>query len=223
MPSFDIASSTPVDLIGLALNLLVAAILSAGAQWHYRVFSQPLASRKELALIFPFITMTTVLIITVVKSSLALSLGLIGALSIIRFRTPIKEPEELAYLFFSIAIGLGLGAGHMKPTVVAAVCILILAAGFKWKNKAQSQPNLHLNMAWDAGNDQEATLNQIVETIIGPAKLCQLRRVDARADHLHVTFMVEGVDDVSTLLAVLKKRFPEASITFVTQSNVQVL
>ena len=53
--------------------------------------------------------MTTMLIITVVKSSLALSLGLVGALSIVRFRAAIKEPEELAYLFLTIAIGLALG------------------------------------------------------------------------------------------------------------------
>ena len=47
------------------------------------------------------------LIITVVKTSLALSLGLVGALSIVRFRSAIKDPEELLYLFFSIAIGIG--------------------------------------------------------------------------------------------------------------------
>ena len=56
------------------------------------------------------ITMTTMLIISIVKSSLALSLGLVGALSVIRFRAAIKEPEELTYLFLTIAIGLGFGA-----------------------------------------------------------------------------------------------------------------
>jgi hypothetical protein len=58
------------------------------------------------------ITMTTMLIITIVKASLALSLGLVGALSIVRFRAAIKEPEELAYLFLAIAIGLDFGAGQ---------------------------------------------------------------------------------------------------------------
>ena len=50
--------------------------------------------------------MTTMLIISIVKSSLALSLGLVGALSIIRFRAAIKEPEELAYLFLAIGISI---------------------------------------------------------------------------------------------------------------------
>ena len=51
------------------------------------------------------LSITTFLVISVVKSSLALSLGLVGALSVIRFRTPIKEPEELSYLFLAIGIG----------------------------------------------------------------------------------------------------------------------
>ena len=50
------------------------------------------------------------LIIFVVKSSLALSLGLVGALSIVRFRSAIKEPEELTFLFLNIALGIGFGA-----------------------------------------------------------------------------------------------------------------
>ena len=63
------------------------------------------------------LAVTTMFIITVVKSSLALSLGLVGALSIVRFRAAIKEPEELTYLFFAISIGLGLGADQRVVTL----------------------------------------------------------------------------------------------------------
>ena len=64
------------------------------------------------------------MVITVVKSSLALSLGLVGALSIVRFRTPIKEPEELGYLFLTIAVGLGFGAGFSLITTIITIAIL---------------------------------------------------------------------------------------------------
>ena len=59
------------------------------------------------------------------KSSLALSLGLVGALSIVRFRTPIKEPEELGYLFLIIAVGLGFGAGYSIVTIAITLSILL--------------------------------------------------------------------------------------------------
>ena len=69
------------------------------------------------------------LVITVVKSSLALSLGLVGALSIVRFRTPIKEPEDLVYIFISIGIGIGigicliLGVGAWAATIIGSTII----------------------------------------------------------------------------------------------------
>ena len=62
----------------------------------------------------------------VVKSSLALSLGLVGALSVIRFRTPIKEPEELVYLFLAIALGLGYGAGQTFTTSIVFIVIALM-------------------------------------------------------------------------------------------------
>ena len=73
---------------------------------------------------FSIVALSTVLIISVVKSSLALSLGLVGALSIIRFRTPIKDPEELGYLFFIIATGLAAGAEQEIALIVSTPIIL---------------------------------------------------------------------------------------------------
>ena len=65
------------------------------------------------------------LIITIIKSSLALSLRLVGALSNIRFRTAIKEPEELMFLFISIALGLGFGANQTFITLIGFLLIII--------------------------------------------------------------------------------------------------
>jgi hypothetical protein len=75
--------------------------------------------------VLPLLSLVTFLVILVVKTSLALSLGLVGALSIVRFRAPIKEPMELTFIFIAIAIGLGTGAG--KPVVTAMVVFCILA------------------------------------------------------------------------------------------------
>ena len=63
----------------------------------------------------------TTLVITVIKFSLALSLGLVGALSIVRFRAAIKEPEELVYLFFIIGIGLANGANQYFIAIIATI------------------------------------------------------------------------------------------------------
>ena len=115
--TLDLFNQAPLSLTALVINLGAGVVLSLILRWHYKHFGSTLSNRDEFSQVCPFILLTTILIITVVKSSLALSLGLVGALSIVRFRTPIKEPEELAYLFIAIAMGLGLGADQMRRRV----------------------------------------------------------------------------------------------------------
>ena len=77
-----------------------------------------------------------ILVINVIQSSIALSLGLVGALSIVRFRTPVKEAEELVFIFLAIAIGLGLGARYIMITSVAftlATFIIFFLSKYKLK------------------------------------------------------------------------------------------
>ena len=92
-------------------------------------------------------SLITFFVILIVKSSLALSLGLVGALSIVRFRTPIKEPEEFIYLFLAISIGLGYGAGQIIITSLISIVIFIIIwffVGNKF-NKVSSEYNLILS------------------------------------------------------------------------------
>ena len=106
-----------VSLLEFVINILITAILAELLAYVYNKFSKSFSDRKLISSNFVYVAMTTMLIFTVVKSSLALSLGLVGALSIVRFRTAIKDPEELSYLFLSIAIGLGLGANQRYITI----------------------------------------------------------------------------------------------------------
>ena len=85
-------------------HLLVTLVLSLLVKIVYTRFSTTISNKKEFSKNFVILGLTTCIVITIVKSSLALSLGLVVALSIVRFRAAIKEPEELAYLFLIIAI-----------------------------------------------------------------------------------------------------------------------
>jgi len=89
-----------------------------------------LSNKKDFSKIFIPLCLATTLIITIVKSSIALSLGLVGALSIVRFRAAIKEPEELIYLFLIIAIGLAFGSnqfliGYLLTSVALSVIYVL--------------------------------------------------------------------------------------------------
>lgn len=93
----------------LAVYLVIGAVIAMYLRFLYKL-SSPAASADSIARVFPLLTLVTIAVIAVVKSSLALSLGLVGALSIVRFRAAIKDPEELVYLFLCIGVGLALGA-----------------------------------------------------------------------------------------------------------------
>ena len=124
--NFVLNENLDLDFSNFLKNLIVAFILSALIQLVYNKFSKSLNNKHYFSKNFIVLGITTCIIITIVKSSLALSLGLVGALSIVRFRAAIKEPEELVYLFLVISAGLGAGAGQIKITITGILFILIV-------------------------------------------------------------------------------------------------
>ena len=107
-------SVVSVDPLGVIIGLALTALMASAISYVYIKKARVLSNKEDFVKNFIPISMTTMFIIVVVKSSLALSLGLVGALSIVRFRTAIKEPEELGYLFLCIAIGLGNGESQYR-------------------------------------------------------------------------------------------------------------
>ena len=136
-----------IDYIRTFLSLICCIILSFALKYLYIEKSISLSNKSHIANVLPMLSLITFLVILIVKSSLALSLGLVGALSIVRFRTPIKEPEELIYLFMAIALGLGYGAGQIIPTTSVAIIIFLIIWFFIGNNynKISSEYNLIIN------------------------------------------------------------------------------
>jgi len=220
LPAFD----SPLSLSLLLMNLSIGVVLALILRWHFRVFGSTLSNREEFAQVFPFVLLTTILIITVVKSSLALSLGLVGALSIVRFRTPIKEPEELAYLFVAIAVGLGLGANQTIPTVVASLCILGVMAVLGRRKHAADEKNLYLSIDWQNESDElpEACLESLNFVISTHTRRSDLRRFDIRDQCLEATYFVEIDDSVklASLTTALRSLSPHLGLTFIDQRQM---
>ncbi len=117
------------ELMGQIVWLIfLSSLLSA----IYLYTGNALSNKKRLAAIFPLMSLTTMLIISIIKVSLTLSLGLVGALSIVRFRAAIKDPEELVYIFLAITLGLGFGATQIELTSVFFGVILVVIAVQAW-------------------------------------------------------------------------------------------
>ena len=151
-----------INLLVFVTNLLIAFLLSHILSLVYVKYSNSLSNKKIFSNNFYLITLTTTLIITVVKSSLALSLGLVGALSIVRFRAAIKEPEEIAYLFLCIAIGLGMGANYTLVTVVGFGIILALVIILnRYTRKSIDQEEMFCTISLNKKINLEELLNML--------------------------------------------------------------
>jgi uncharacterized membrane protein YhiD involved in acid resistance len=210
----------PLSLTTLLLNSLIGIILSTGVAWYYARFGEGLSNRAKFARLIPVLCLTTILVISVVKASLALSLGLVGALSIVRFRTAIKDPEELIYLFIAIAIGLGLGADQQAPTVIAVCVIIVLLIGTRLFSTRAQKRNLYLNI--QAPEQETAGTFETVNGILTQhAQFVDMRRLDRRDQVLHLTYWLNCKDEaeLAKLMDDLEKQIPGCSFSFIDQSN----
>ena len=169
-------------------SMMIVTLLSFILGQIYIKFGTSLSNRKAFAGNFVLLGLTTLLIITVVKSSLALSLGLVGALSIVRFRSAIKEPEELAYLFLTISLGLGLGAGQKYITIMAFIFISIILVVRGLLTRSNKEQNLFLTISSDFIN--KVNLEEILKLLEDCASLVTLRRIDRSDSHTEVVLYV---------------------------------
>lgn len=125
----EIAFSS-VDPFSLIISIATSLFFSSCLAYVYSNFWS-----KNSNLTYPFfqfilLSITITVVISIIKSSLALSLGLVGALSIVRFRTAIKEPTDLIFYFICIAIGLGSGSGQISTTIIGSSTMIILISIF---------------------------------------------------------------------------------------------
>ncbi len=211
----------PLSVNALAFNLLLGIVLSVFVAWYYARFGEALSNRRKFARLLPMLSLVTILVISVVKASLALSLGLVGALSIVRFRTAIKDPEELLYLFLAIAIGLGLGADQRIPTLVAVGLILIFLIVSRLSTRRVQRRNLYLNI--QVPEAEETNEFQVISDILAERiDFVDMRRLDRHNHTLQMTYFLDCTDqrELMKLMDDLKRAVPECSFSFVDQNSM---
>ncbi|WP_454193274.1 DUF4956 domain-containing protein [Paenibacillus sp. Marseille-Q7038] len=125
-------SSANVTTLGLLGNMLVALALSIIVFITYRFTYGSILYSKKFNVSLIMLTLITTVIMNIIGGNIALSLGMVGALSIVRFRTAIKDPRDTAYIFWTIAIGLGAGSGSLVITVIGTVIISVVCFIFNY-------------------------------------------------------------------------------------------
>ena len=201
------------SLPAFLMNLILTAILTWILGWVYTKFGESLSNRKIFARNFLMLALTTMLVISIVKSSLALSLGLVGALSIVRFRAAIKEPEELVYLFLAIGIGLGMGAEEPLLTICALVIILVIIMLRKLGHPSATQNNVCVHLS----SGKQIALTNVVKVFAEVGATASLRRFDETPERTEFSFVVQFVtpERLEDFSRAIKNLDPEMKVSFV--------
>ena len=220
MQEFFSSQANPTDLSTFLINMVLAAIAAFILSMVYIHWGSSLSNRRKFAANFMLMTVTTTFIILVVRSSVALSLGLVGALSIVRFRRAVKEPEELAYLFFAIGIGIGLGDNQRLITLLALVIgIVIIGLNRLWR-RTEADVNLHLSVA--SHNPSKVELEQIESVLRQHTAKMKLLRFDETAEMLEAGFLVEfrEMSQLNVTKQELRALSEQIEITFMDNKGV---
>lgn len=121
---------TSVSLLDMALALILAFGIGLFIFFVYKKIYSGVMYSASFGTTLIALTMITTVVILAVTSNVVLSLGMVGALSIVRFRTAIKEPLDIAFLFWSIAVGIVLAAGMIPLAVIGSVIIGVILLVF---------------------------------------------------------------------------------------------
>lgn len=217
---FFASQASTIELTTFLINLILAAVCATVLGIVYTHWGSSLTNRRKFAANFLLMTITTTFIIMVVRSSIALSLGLVGALSIVRFRAAVKEPEELAYLFFALGIGIGLGDNQRLITLIAMAAGIALLGLRHLLRKPAADINMHVQIA--SRNTAEVSLGQISETLGRHCAKVKLIRFDESDSALEAGYLVElrHTDDLIALREALKAMAPGLEITFMDNKGI---
>lgn len=194
---------TSVSVLDMAVALLLAFGIGVFIFLVYKKTFSGVMYSSSFGVTLIALTMITTVVILAVTSNVVLSLGMVGALSIVRFRTAIKEPLDIAFLFWSIAVGIVLAAGMIPLAVIGSVVIGVILLVFVNK-KPHTNPYIVVVNCQDSGAEERARafLEENVSRAVVKSKSAQqgnielnyeVRLKDERTDFITQLSELEGV------------------------------
>lgn len=176
----------PSLLLSLAISFAIAVFII----FIYKKTYSGVIYSKSFSLSIILLSMITAIIIKTINSNLALSLGMVGALSIVRFRTAIKEPLDTIFMFWAIAVGIMVGAGLYVPSIVASVALgLLFFLAFSYIFKPTNRYLLILKYDAKISNKIEQRIKELPKN--------KLRTKTIFDDQIEATYEVDLKDDLT--------------------------
>jgi uncharacterized membrane protein YhiD involved in acid resistance len=206
--SFLNGFSNGIELKTILIGLAITTILAIYIFLFYRFVTKSTFYSKSFNISLIAMAIITAAIILTIQSNIVLSLGMVGALSIVRFRTAIKNPLDLVFLYWSISIGIICGAGLSVIAVALTIMISIVIIVM------QKYPSKKSSMVLVVNSSDIESDKMILETVKKYSKICQVKsknltattlemvieiKVDEESDLIHEIIKIDGVSSASVL------------------------
>ena len=187
---------SPSSWFTVLFSLIAAFAIGMFIYWTYRTNYRGVMYNNNFGLTLVLMTLITTPVVMCIRESIQLSMGMVGALSIVRFRTAVKDPLDTAYMFWALTMGILLGAGQFFLTALAVVGIAVLITVLVHiQSKGLSSFLLVVRM----GEEAERAANQIV----GSIRVQQLKSKTVSSNGIEATYEVR-VDKPDALLNKLR-------------------
>lgn len=207
-------SVTGFSLSEVLLAMLFAVIVGLLIFWVYKKTFTGILYSSGFALTLIGLTLVTTLVIIAVTSNVVLSLGMVGALSIVRFRTAIKEPMEIVFLFWSIAVGIVIGAGMIPLAVLGSVIIGIILLIFANRKNVENAYILVLNC------ENEEAENTAAELLKNTVKKYRIKSKTVNVDGIELTTELKIKDDKMAFVNQMNEIAGVKNATLVSYNGV---
>ena len=210
LENFFLNQNIQIDFGNFFVAIILSLVLSFLVKLTYLKVGRALNDKDYFSDTFIPLAIITTLVITVIKFSLALSLGLVGALSIVRFRAAITEPEELVYLFFIISIGLANGANQFLLSTISTLIIiffLFLRNFYQSKKSKDFKFNSDSNiLSINIINNKKKNIEDIIKQLNPQLKYLKLKSANIEKNQSTYVFWYD-LDDrqINSFLNNIKK------------------
>ena len=193
---FSSQTITPASWLTIVFSLVMAFVVGLFISFIYRRNFRGVMYSNNISLTLVLMTLITCPVVMCIRDSLQLSMGMVGALSIVRFRTAVKDPLDTAYMFWALTMGILLGAGQFFLTAVTVVGIAVLITVLV---HIQSKSLNSFLLVVRMGEEAERAAGQIVSGV----RMQQLKSKTVSSNGIEATYEVR-VDKPDALLNKLR-------------------
>ena len=178
-PSGNITLFSAIEMMSMAF------ILSMVIFWTYKITFSGVMYNRKFNLSLVMLTLVTTMVMIVIGSDIALSLGMVGALSIVRFRTAIKDPRDTGYIFWCIAIGLSVGSQNYMIAIVGSLFLFIVLSMFSFSGIGKEERYI-LIIRGEREREEE-----IMRCVFDSFKGSQLRAKNSVGNNIEIIYQIK--------------------------------